>query len=344
MKTLRFELDPWNPDPAVLEEAAAVLRRGGLVAFPTETVYGLGANALDPEAVRKIYTAKGRPSDNPLILHLSRPEQAEPLVCVDERARRLMAAFWPGPLTLVLKARDAVPLVTRGGLDTAALRMPDHPIASALIEAAGCPIAAPSANVSGRPSPTDAQTVWEDLQGRVDVVLDGGPVRVGIESTVIDVSGGGKPLLLRPGGMPREVLEEFLGVPLGVPDGQSKRRSPGTRYRHYAPAIPVRVWHPGEPLALEDGQSPGKWAFMGLSEPPARFGHVLHFASVENYARGLFTAFRTLEGSWRGIVAEWPPETGVGLGLRDRIFRAASVSEEKKGIIQEVEANFTLEE
>lgn len=223
MKTLLFTLDPWNPDPVVLKESADVIRRGGLVAFPTETVYGLGANALDPEAVKKIYAAKGRPSDNPLILHLSRPEQAEYLVYMDDRARRLMAAFWPGPLTLVLKARDVIPPVTRGGLDTAALRMPDHPIASALIEASGCPLAAPSANVSGRPSPTDAQTVWQDLQGRVDRVLDGGPVRVGIESTVVDISTE-RPLLLRPGGMSREILEEFLGVPLGVPDGQSMKK------------------------------------------------------------------------------------------------------------------------
>ncbi|MCR5347801.1 MAG: threonylcarbamoyl-AMP synthase [Fretibacterium sp.] len=322
MKTLRLELDPWNPDPSVLENAAEVIRRGGLVAFPTETVYGLGANALAPEAVRKIYAAKGRPPDNPLILHLSRPEQAEELVYVDERARRLMSAFWPGPLTLVLKARDCIPSVTRGGLDTAALRMPDHPIAGALIEAAGCPIAAPSANVSGRPSPTDARTVWEDLQGRVDILLDGGPVRVGIESTVVDVSTE-RPLLLRPGGMSREVLEEFLGVPLGVPDGQSKRRSPGMRYRHYAPAVPVRIWQPGDPLDLGEGQNPEEWAFMGLSEPPAGFGHILQFTSAENYARGLFTGFRTLEAAWRGIVAEWPSEAGVGLGLRDRIRRAA---------------------
>ena len=165
MKTLRFELDPWNPDPAVLEEAAAVLRRGGLVAFPTETVYGLGANALDPEAVRKIYTAKGRPSDNPLILHLSRPEQAESLVCVDERARRLMAAFWPGPLTLVLKARDVVPLVTRGGLDTAALRMPDHPIAGRLSRRRAVPLRPPARTSAGVPAPRTRRRSGRTFRG-----------------------------------------------------------------------------------------------------------------------------------------------------------------------------------
>ena len=326
MNTRREKLDPWNPDPKILSEAGAVLRSGGLVAFPTETVYGLGANALAPEAVKKIFQAKGRPSDNPLILHLSRAEQAEPLAYLDGRARRLMAAFWPGPLTLVLRARDAVPRETRGGLDTAALRMPDHPIASALIEAAGVPVAAPSANLSGRPSPTDAGSVWEDMQGRVDIILDGddggGSAAVGIESTVIDVSED-MPLLLRPGGLSREVIEDFLKAPLGVPDEGSQRRSPGTRYRHYAPRIPVQVWRPGEPLTLEGDAH--EWAFMGTSVLPARFGRVLRFDSIENYARGLFAGFRALEaGPCRGIVVEWPPSVGVGLGLGDRIRRAAA--------------------
>ena len=324
MKTRRVKLDPWNPDPEILREAGAVLRAGGLVAFPTETVYGLGANALDPEAVKKIFEAKGRPSDNPLILHLSRPEQAEPLAYLDDRARNLMAAFWPGPLTLVLRACDVVPRETRGGLDTAALRMPDHPVALALIEAAGLPLAAPSANLSGRPSPTDAGSVWEDMAGRIDMILDGdgGVAAVGIESTVIDVSEE-RPLLLRPGALPREVIEGFLGVPLGEPDGLGRRRSPGARYRHYAPRVPVRVWRPGESVPTPVGRTEG-WAFMGLSTPPARFARELLFDSVENYARGLFAGFRTLEaGGVEGILAEQPPSDGVGLGLRDRIRRAA---------------------
>ena len=219
MNTRRVPVDPWNPDPAVLGEAAAVLRRGGLVAFPTETVYGLGANALNPDAVRGLYRAKGRPADNPLILHLARRETAEELAVATPRARRLMEAFWPGPLTLVLPSRPVVPPETRGGLDTAALRMPDHPVAAALIGAAGFPLAAPSANLSGRPSPTDAESVWEDMEGRVDMILDAGPVTVGIESTVLDVTAD-PPLLLRPGGIAREVLEDFLGLP-------RPRRPPG---------------------------------------------------------------------------------------------------------------------
>ena len=318
MKTLRIEVDPWNPSGELMARAADVLREGGLVAFPTETVYGLGANALNPEAVKGIYRAKGRPSDNPLILHLSRVKQAEPLVHVDERARRLMRAFWPGPLTLVLRARDVVPLEARGGLSTVALRMPSHPVASALIDAAGFPLAAPSANISGRPSPTDAETVWADLQGRIEMILDGGPVSVGIESTVIDVSEE-LPLLLRPGGMPAEEIEDFLGEPLRHPDGRSSRRSPGTRYRHYAPTIPVRVWHPEAPFEAT-GMELERWGFMGLTVPPAHFGRALRFESVENYARGLFSGFRALEAEGLlGIVAEWPPASGVGLGLRDRI-------------------------
>ena len=327
MRTRVFSLDPWNPDPEIIDGAADVLRDGGLVAFPTETVYGLGADALNPEAVEKIFAAKGRPSDNPLILHLSHPEQAEELVELNGRARSLMEEFWPGPLTLVLKAKPIVPPVTRGGLDTAALRMPAHPVALALINAAGRPLAAPSANISGRPSPTDAQTVWEDMEGKIEMILDGGETRVGIESTVIDISGAegrDRPLLLRPGGTPREALEDFLGVTLGTPERDSPRRSPGMRYRHYAPSIPVKIWRPGEPVE-PDGWAPEAWGFIGLNVPPARWGRVLRFDSVENYAKALFAAFRSLEAEgWKGIVAEWPPETGVGLGLRDRVGRAAA--------------------
>lgn len=320
MNTRRVPVDPWNPDPAALSEAAAVLRRGGLVAFPTETVYGLGANALNPDAVRGIYRAKGRPADNPLILHLARREEAGALAIETPRARRLMEAFWPGPLTLVLPARPVVPTETRGGLDTVALRMPDHPVAAALIAAAGFPLAAPSANRSGRPSPTDAESVWEDMEGRADMILDAGPVAVGIESTVLDVTVD-PPLLLRPGGIAREVLEEFLGFSLGQPEMPSAR-SPGTRYRHYAPFVPVWIWDEGTPLPA--GAPPERCGFMGLTEPPASFARSLCFESAENYARGLFAGFRALESAGLvGIVVQWPPESGVGLGLRDRIRRAA---------------------
>lgn len=192
-------VDPGTPDPAAIGEAAAVLSAGGLVAFPTETVYGLGADALNPRAVERIYAAKGRPVDNPIIVHIADPNALGGLVSdVPTAAQILIARCWPGPLTLVLPATPVVPSVTRGGLPTVAVRMPAHPVALALIRAAGCPVAAPSANRSGRPSPTTAQHVLADLGGSVELVLDGGPTPVGVESTVLDLTCD-PPLLLRPG-------------------------------------------------------------------------------------------------------------------------------------------------
>lgn len=186
-------------DQEALRQAGEILRTGGLVAFPTETVYGLGGNALNPEASKKIYAAKGRPSDNPLILHIASPEELPPLVRrIPDYARKLMDAFWPGPMTLIFEKSDIVPRETTGGLDTAAIRMPSHPVANAMIREAGVPVAAPSANLSGRPSPTTAQHVQEDLDGRIDMILDGGAVDIGLESTILDVTGE-VPVILRPG-------------------------------------------------------------------------------------------------------------------------------------------------
>jgi L-threonylcarbamoyladenylate synthase len=204
--------------------------------------------------------------------------------------------------------------------------MPDHPVALALIEAAGCPVAAPSANRSGRPSPTDAEAVAADLGDRVDLVLDAGSVEIGLESTVIDLTER-EPLLLRPGGMPRERLERFFGEPLKVPGEAGKdaeRRSPGTRHRHYAPAVPVLVWDGGEEKIPPDADPPSA-GFVGMTPPPAEFAWTLLFDSEENYARGIFAAFRRLEAQegCRHIVAEWPRPEGLGLALRDRILRAS---------------------
>lgn len=180
-----------------LEEAAGIIRNGGLVAFPTETVYGLGANALDEEAARKIYEAKGRPSDNPLIAHISREEEIFPLVKeVPEAAKKLMDAFWPGPMTLIFPKSGLVPYGTTGGLDTVAVRMPSDPVARKLIELSGVPIAAPSANTSGRPSPTTAEHVWQDMKGKIEMVVDGGAVGIGLESTIVDVTGEVPTILL----------------------------------------------------------------------------------------------------------------------------------------------------
>lgn len=224
-----------------LLEAARILREGGLVAFPTETVYGLGGNALDEHASEKIYAAKGRPSDNPLIAHISCMEELPALVReIPEAGRRLAEAYWPGPLTMIFRKRDEVPYETTGGLETVAVRMPSDPVASRLIRLAGVPVAAPSANTSGRPSPTRAEHVIEDLNGKIDMIIDGGQVGIGVESTIVDVSGE-TPVLLRPGAVTMEMLEAVLGrvdidpAIIGPVSADIKPKAPGMKYRHYAP-------------------------------------------------------------------------------------------------------------
>lgn len=223
-----------------LEEASAVIRSGGLVAFPTETVYGLGGDATNPEASRKIYAAKGRPSDNPLIVHIADFSQLRNIVAeVPQEAEKLAEAFWPGPLTMILRKNDVIPYETTGGLDTVAIRMPSHPVARAFLQDSGCMIAAPSANTSGRPSPTTAQHVWEDLHGKIEILLDGGPVGIGIESTIVDLSEE-RPMILRPGFITQEMLSAVLGdvgMDPGLASENSKQppKAPGMRYRHYAP-------------------------------------------------------------------------------------------------------------
>lgn len=223
-----------------LKEASAVIRSGGLVAFPTETVYGLGGDATNPEASRKIYAAKGRPSDNPLIVHIADFSQLRNIVAeVPQEAEKLAEAFWPGPLTMILRKNDVIPYETTGGLDTVAIRMPSHPVARAFLQDSGCMIAAPSANTSGRPSPTTAQHVWEDLHGKIEILLDGGPVGIGIESTIVDLSEE-RPMILRPGFITQEMLSAVLGdvgMDPGLASENSKQppKAPGMRYRHYAP-------------------------------------------------------------------------------------------------------------
>ncbi|WP_308578689.1 L-threonylcarbamoyladenylate synthase [uncultured Oribacterium sp.] len=226
-----------------ISEAAEILKGGGLVAFPTETVYGLGGNGLDKEAAKKIYAAKGRPSDNPLILHVSSIEEVYPLVkALPEKAKKLMEAFWPGPLTLVLPKSDIVPKESTGGLETVALRSPENALTLDLIRACGFPIAGPSANLSGRPSPTEASHVFEDLGGRIEGILEDGAVGIGVESTIVDLSEN-CPTLLRPGAITPEDLEELLGEKVAIDPtllGKSMAegftpKAPGMKYRHYAP-------------------------------------------------------------------------------------------------------------
>jgi len=241
MDTIIEKVDPAHIDTDVMEQAGKLIAEGKLVAFPTETVYGLGGDALDPDASRRIYAAKGRPSDNPLIVHIADFDDMKRVAReVPEQAKKLADAFWPGPLTMIVWKSDAVPEATTGGMQTVAVRMPNHPVALELIRRSGCLIAAPSANTSGRPSPTEAQHVAEDLSGKIAMILDGGPVGIGIESTIIDLTEE-KPMILRPGyitpEMLSEVLQEEVVIDPGIiaADDTRKPKAPGMKYKHYAP-------------------------------------------------------------------------------------------------------------
>lgn len=240
MQTLVVTQDENRIDRQTIAQAGEIIRSGGLVAFPTETVYGLGGDGLNPDSSRKIYAAKGRPSDNPLIIHIYRMEDLQVLVKeIPDSAKKLAEAFWPGPLTMILPKTDLVPKETTGGLDTVAVRMPSHKVALAFIEAAGGFVAAPSANLSGKPSPTLAKYVVEDMDGRIDMIIDGGDIAIGLESTIVDLTGD-VPMILRPGYITLDMLQDVLGEVKCDPtllDGDCKERpkAPGMRYRHYAP-------------------------------------------------------------------------------------------------------------
>lgn len=248
---MRTEYITWSREKGyekeALARAAEILRNGGLVAFPTETVYGLGGNGLRKEASMKIYAAKGRPSDNPLILHISKREELNSIVrCVSEKAEKLIEAFWPGPMTLIFEKSECVPYETTGGLDTVAVRMPGHEGARELIASAGVPVAAPSANTSGRPSPTSANHVKEDLDGKIDMIIDGGGVGIGLESTIIDLTEE-VPVILRPGYITREMVSGIVGEvaldsALKGKDLSVPPKAPGMKYRHYAPKAQMTVY------------------------------------------------------------------------------------------------------
>ena len=258
MKTILAKVDLRQPEAMeIIQTAAKILQEGGLVAFPTETVYGLGGNGLDNSACEKIYIAKGRPSDNPLILHISEFEELNPIVReISPAAKKLMDAFWPGPLTMVFPKSDIVPEKATGGLDTVAVRFPNHPVARAIIKASGLPIAAPSANSSGKPSPTRASHVEFDLNGKIDMIVDGGAAEWGLESTIVDVSGE-VPMILRPGAVTKEMMEEVVGkveidpAILQKPAADLKPKAPGMKYTHYSPKAEV-VLVKGEMNAVVD--------------------------------------------------------------------------------------------
>ena len=313
-----------EPTAGTIEEAAELLRNGGLVAFPTETVYGLGGDATSERAVAAIFEAKGRPRFNPLIAHVLGVADARHFVQWNDQAEKLAAKFWPGPLTFVLPRaeRSAVALLATAGLDTVAIRAPSHPVAQALIRAAALPLAAPSANRSGAVSPTRAEHVAESLGERVPLILDGGPCLVGVESTVLDLTGA-TPVLLRPGGATHEAIEAVVG-PIALsdvlPTGNSARSSPGQLKSHYAPSRPVRLEATtvsADEGLLAFGPRPPAGAMLTCNLSPT--------GDLAEAAANLFSQMRALDRPGIGRIAVMPiPQTGLGLAINDRLRRAAS--------------------
>ena len=338
MNTKIFEMSPELIDASAIAEAAEILRSGGLVAFPTETVYGLGGNATDASAATKIYAAKGRPSDNPLIVHIASPEDAEQYAVTNEVYYRLAKAFMPGPLTVILPKKDTVPSTVTGGLDTVALRCPSHPIARALIEAAGVGVAAPSANRSGSPSPSLGNHVIRDMDGRIEAIIDGGSCEIGLESTIISLNGT-TATLLRPGAITRDALlcvcDEVNIAPAVTETLAENERplSPGMKYRHYAPSAP---------LVLVDGDADAVLSFLHRAQNAERCAILCYHdetMSLRNerlidigdrddlaaQAHTLFAALRQADDlDCDMIYAHLPPKDGMGLALYNRLIRAAA--------------------
>ena len=329
-------------DETVIEEAGRIIRKGGLVAFPTETVYGLGGDALNPESSKKIYAAKGRPSDNPLIVHIADKRDLYRIVReVPEKAKKLMEAFWPGPLTMIFYKNELVPQATTGGLDTVAVRMPSDRIAAAFIRAAGGFVAAPSANVSGRPSTTTAAHVEEDLSGRIEMILDGGQAVIGLESTIVDMSVE-PPVILRPGAVTKEMMEAVIG-PLEVdkaiiaPDSGVKPKAPGMKYRHYAPRADLAVVEGSTEAVIaainqlaEEAETEGKRVgIIATDETKDRYpkGLVLSLGArkhEEEIAQHLFEVLRDFdETDVDCIYSEAFDEASIGPAIMNRLLKAA---------------------
>lgn len=338
MKTLVLQ-----PTDTAITQAAEALRLGELVAFPTETVYGLGANALDEKAVRAIFAAKGRPADNPLIVHVPSPAEAEPLCHLSDTARRVMERFCPGPITLLLPKKPCVPDVVNAGLPSVAVRIPSHPVAHRLLAACGVPVAAPSANTSGKPSPTTAQHVYHDMDGKLPIILDGGECQVGLESTVLDLTSD-IPTVLRPGGVTPEMLLEILpevrvadSVLRPLREGE-KALSPGMRYRHYAPGGRLTLVTGAQPNvqslclrmyreAVTAGQSARILAFE--EHLPAYEGtqalSIGRLSEPETVGHKLFAVLRQMdEEGVEALTCEVLPPKGIGLAIMNRLSRAAA--------------------
>ena len=342
METIVRRIDPRRIDPSAVEEAACVLKRGGLVAFPTETVYGLGGDALDPGAAAAIYAAKGRPSDNPLIVHIADLSALERLASsVPDAAWRLAKACWPGPLTMILPKAACVPDQTTGGLPTVAVRFPSHPVARALIEASGRYIAAPSANTSGRPSPTCARHVEEDLSGRIDMILDGGECEIGLESTIVDLTED-VPTILRPGYYAEEDIRRILGSARTDPgilreDSNVRPKAPGMRYRHYAPRAKIVIVE-GKPDDVvrailtevrKETAAGRKTAVLCCGEheglyPDVRIFSAGHLAREEEIAHNLYTTLRRFDEEGIDTVYSEAFETpSLGSAIMNRLLKAA---------------------
>lgn len=329
-------------DGDMMAKAGQIIRQGGLVAFPTETVYGLGANGLDETASAKIYAAKGRPSDNPLIVHIARFSDLERIAeQIPDSARKLADAFWPGPLTMIFRKSPEVPYGTTGGLDTVAVRMPDHPIALALIEAGGGYIAAPSANTSGRPSPTRAAHVAEDLQGKIDMILDGGDVGIGLESTIVDLTEE-KPVILRPGYINQKMLEDVIGPVemdrgLTADDPNVHPKAPGMKYRHYAPKASLTivegpagaVMDKIRLLARQEEEQGGRVGIIATDETAASYpvgivksvGTRTDELSISSHLYGILREFDQLQVT--RIYSEAFETPMLGQAIMNRLMKAA---------------------
>lgn len=330
-------MDTIRLDESQIAQAAAILRAGGLLGIPTETVYGLGASGLDSEAVGRIFQAKGRPQDNPLILHIPSADWLEKYCKgIPPAAYALAERFWPGPLTMVLRRAEMVPDVVTAGLDTVGMRCPAHSLCRAVIAAAGVPVAAPSGNTSGRPSPTTAEDMLQDMDGKIDAILDGGPCAVGVESTIVDLTGE-TPRLLRPGGITLEQLESVLGhvtvdaaVTEQLKEGE-RPRAPGMKYRHYAPKAPVTVVT-GEPaqsaayIAAHACAGDGVLCFDEYAHlfPGCTVERLGSAERPEEQARHVFGALRRFDGTAvSAIWAQCPHSEGMGLAVANRLNKAA---------------------
>jgi L-threonylcarbamoyladenylate synthase len=337
MKTITLRIDPKKPQARLIQKAAIIIQRGELVAFPTETVYGLGANALSSKALRKIFKAKGRPSDNPLIVHIAEKKQLLQLVDhIPPAASKLIKKFWPGPLTIIFKKSAIVPVEISSGLDTVAVRLPKNKIARALIRAAGFPLAAPSANLSGRPSPTGASHVAEDLKWRIACIIDGGSTHIGLESTVIDMTRR-IPTILRPGKISPEEIKRVVGnVHLHPVVNSDKKiitaRSPGMKYRHYAPKAELRIFQ-GDTIKIKSkiqniirSSAPRKIAVLVTNRkhyfPDAETVYI--GSSSESIARNLFSVLRRMDDRKIDLILiESVSEKGLGLAIMNRLKKAA---------------------